>query len=498
VAGRAGDEARCDGAMRRHALQFYRLAHMASGIQTNVTELPESRVRVEAEVPATEVDKRIKQTASALGRQMRIPGFRKGKVPPPVIIQRMGREVVLDETVRESLGRWYVEAVDDAGIVTVGDPELDLGDLPGEGEPLKFTIEIGVRPKATLGDYTGLEVGKRDADVPDETVERELEALREQMAKLETVERAAGSGDFIVMDYRGEIDGEAFEGGEARDQLLELGSGRLIPGFEEQLEGAKAAEERTVEVTFPDDYQAEHLAGKTARFAVTVKDVKAKELPELDDELASDAAGFDTLSELKADIRTRLEEADRETIENEFREAVVDAAVANATLDVPHDLVHARAHEMFEQLMHSLQHRGISKDAYLQITGKDETELAHEAMPEAEQQLKREAVLAAIVEAEAIEPTDDEVLEALESSAEREGTSPKKLLERLKSAGRLEALRTDLAHRQAVDKLVEGAKPIDVAQAQARDDLWTPDKDEKEAAEGSGSEAGGKLWTPGD
>jgi trigger factor len=469
---------------------------MASGIQTNLTELPDSRVRVEAEVPADEVDRRLKQTASALGRQMRIPGFRKGKVPPPVIIQRIGREAVLDETVRESLGRWYVEAVDEAGIVPVGDPKLDLGDLPAEGEPLTFSIEIGVRPTATLGAYTDLEVGKRDPDVPDETVDRELEALREQMAKLESVERPAASGDYVVMDYAGSIDGVPFAGGEGRDQLLELGSGRLIPGFEEQLTGAAAGDERTVEVTFPDDYQAEELAGKEAQFAVTVKDVKAKELPELDDDLASDAAGFDTLDELKADIRSRLEDADRESIESEYREAVLDAAVANATVDVPHDLVHARAHEMFEQLVHSLSHRGISKEAYLSISGKDETELAHEAMPEAEQALKREAVLAAVVEAESIEPTDDEVLEALESSAESEKTTPKKLLERLKSAGRLEALRTDIAHRQAVDKLVDGAKPIPAEQAKAREDLWTPEK-EKEAGEGSGSEPGGKLWTPG-
>jgi trigger factor len=427
---------------------------------------------------------------------MRIPGFRKGKVPPPVIIQRMGREAVLDETVRESLGRWYVEAVDEAGIVPVGDPKLDLGDLPAEGQPLTFSIEIGVRPTATLGDYTGLEVGRRETDVPDETVDRELEALREQMAKLESVERPAGKGDFVVMDYKGSIDGEAFAGGEGRDQLLELGSGRLIPGFEEQLEGAKPGDERTVEVDFPDDYQAEELAGKAAQFEVTVKDVKAKELPELDDDLASDAAGFDTLDELKADIRERLEAADRDSIESEYREAVLDAVVDNATVDVPHDLVHARAHEMFEQLVHSLSHRGISKEAYLSISGKDETELAHEAMPEAEQALKREAVLAAVVDAEGIEPTDDELLEALESSAEREDTTPKKLLERLKSAGRLEALRTDLAHRQAVDKLVEGATPIPAEQAQAREDLWTPDK-EKESGEGSGSEPRGKLWTPG-
>ena len=212
---------------------------MPADVSTTVTELPESRVRVEAEVPAAEVEKRVAQAAKALGRNLRVPGFRTGKVPPPVIIQRVGRDAVLDEAVRESIAGWYSAAIDGAKVVPVGEPDLNLAELPGEGEPLRFSIEIGVRPEAKLGDYEGLEVGRREADVGDEAIQAEIEALRERSAKLETTDRAAASGDFVVMDFLGTLDGEPFAGGEGRDQMVELGSGRLVPGFEEQLEGAE-------------------------------------------------------------------------------------------------------------------------------------------------------------------------------------------------------------------------------------------------------------------
>ena len=467
---------------------------MASPVKTSVTELPESRVRVEAEVPADEVERRLNQTAKALGREMKIPGFRKGKVPPPVVLRRVGRQAVLDETLRSSLGAWYVDAIDAAGIAPVGDPEVALGDLPSEGEALTFSIEIGVRPTAKLGEYQGLEVGRREPDVEEEAVEKEVENLRERLARLETVERPAQRGDFVVVDYRGAIDGEPFEGGEARDQPIELGSERLIPGFEDQLQGATAGEERTVTVTFPDDYGAEHIAGKTAEFAVTVKEVKAKELPDLDDDLASDAAGFDTLEELREDIRERLRQADEREVEAEFREAAVDAAVANATVDVPERLVEARARELWERLATTLGRQGISREAYLQISGKSEEAILEEARPDAERALRREAVLAAIVEAEGIEVAENELIEALEHSAEHENTTAQKLLARLEQAGRLDALREDLATRKAVDLLAESATPIEAERARAREKLWKPGQEE--AAE-TGGQQPGKLWTPG-
>ena len=333
-------------------------------VKTTVTELPESRVRVEAEVPAAEVERRVQDTARRLGRDLKMPGFRKGKVPPPIVIQRVGREYVLDETVRGTLGRWYVEALDAAGIHPVGEPDVDLGDLPQRRRPAHVHHRDRRAADAQLGDYKGVEAAKREPEASDEAVAgRARRAARARRRGSTPSRSAAGDGDFVVMDYVGSIDGETFEGGEGRDQLLELGSGRLIPGFEEQLTGAKAGDERTVNVTFPDDYGAEHLAGKDAQFAVTVKEVKRKNLPELDDEFASDHAGFDTLDELREDIASKLREADEQRADAEYREAVLDAVVAGATVDVPDTLVDARARELWERMLHSLGHQGISKDA---------------------------------------------------------------------------------------------------------------------------------------
>jgi trigger factor len=463
-------------------------------LKTSVTELPESRVRVEAEVPAEEVERRVQQAARRLGGQMRIPGFRKGKVPPPVVIRRLGREAVFDEALRSALGEWYVDAIDEAGIAPVGEPDINFAeDIPGQGQPLAFSIEIGVRPQAKLGEYTGLEVGRREPAVSDEAIDQEVEGLRDRLATLDTVERPAEAGDHVVIDYLGKVDGEPFAGGEGRDQLIELGSGRLIEGFEDQLRGASAGEERTVTVTFPDDDPGE-LGGKSATFDVTVKEVKAKRLPELDDDFASEASEFDTLSELREDIAGRLRHADEHAIEREFEEAVLEAATNEAEVELPEQLIHARAHELLEQTFSALARQGVSKDTYLKIAGKDEETLAHEAEPDAAAALRREAVLAAVVDAENIEPSDEELVEALRPSAERDGSDPAELVDQLRKAGRLDSLREDVASRQAVELLVREAKPISVEQAQAREKLWTPGKEESEAAGGTG---GGQLWTPG-
>jgi trigger factor len=309
------------------------------------------------------------------------------------------------------------------------------------------------------------------------------------------VERPADSGDFVVLDFIGRVDGEPFEGGEGRGYLLELGSGRLVPGFEEQLTGASAGDEREVTVTFPEDYAAEHLAGKEAVFSTTVKEVKEKKLPELDDDFAGEAGGFDTLDELRADIESKLSSAEERAIEAEFREAVVDAASEKAKLDLPHDLIHSKAHEMWHETAHRLQRQGVDPQRYLQLVNKTEEELAVEAEDEAERALRREAVLAAIVEAENIEVTDDEVFDALRDAATRTGGQPpsedalRKSFERAKEHGRDEALREDIAMRKAVDLLVENAKPISVDQAKARDKLWTPEKDAEERPS--------EIWTPG-
>src|SRR3954454_10873952 len=436
---------------------------MATDISTTTTELPESRVRVEAEIGPGEVERRMTQAARLLARNIRVPGFRAGNAPPPVVIKRVGREAVLDEAVRESLGSWYRAAIDDAHVVPVGEPEIDMTELPKEGEPLKFSIEIGVRPTATLGEYKGLEVQRREPDVSDAAVAEEVDRLRERAAKLEPVERQAQRGDFVVMDFKGTLDGVAFAGGEGRDQMIELGSGRLVPGFEEQLEGAVAGQDLTVTVTFPDDYGSAELAGQVAEFAVTVREVKAKQLPELNDELAEEA-GFDTLDELRDHIRSRMAEAESSRIEGEFREAALDAAVAAATIEVPDTLVEARARELWESMLHQLSHQGIDRETYLRISGRTEEDTIEQAKPDAEQALRREAVLAAVAEAEGLEPTEEEMLEAvIEATPPGEKVKPEKLLERLRNNGRLDSLKDDLAQRKAWNLVADSAKPVPAA-----------------------------------
>jgi trigger factor len=457
---------------------------MAAAVKTKTTELPDSRVRVEVEVPTEALERELNTAASQLGREMRVPGFRSGKVPPEVVLRQVGREAVLDEAVRRGLPGWYEEALADAGIQTVGDPQVDLSDLPEKGAPLAFTIEVGVVPPARLGGYKGVEVGRREPKVDEQEVQAELERLRESLASLETVEREAGEGDFVVMDYVGSVDGTPFEGGEGRGQVVELGSGRLIPGFEEQLAGASAGEERTVELTFPDDYPAEQLAGKEASFAVEVKEVKEKRLPELDDDFAVEAGGYDSLDELRTEIESRIGQAEERAIEAEFREAAVDAVVDGAKIEVPHELVHSKAHEMWHRTARRLAAQGMNPEQYLQMTGKTEEELVVESESDAETALKREAVLSAIVEAEGIEVSDEEIEQALRASAPPDASDKqlKRALKRARSQGADEALREDIAMRKAVDLVVENAKPISAEQAAdaagraaAREKLWTPE-----------------------
>ncbi len=435
---------------------------MPTAVTTTVTELPESRVNVDVEVAAEEIQRSLESQARKLGREMKVPGFRTGKIPPAVVIQRIGREPILDEAVRGRLTDWYMKAVDDSGIAPVGDPDVDLdfGKLPNEGKPLTFSFEVGVRPSATLGDYRGLKVVRREPAADEAAVTEQVDEMRDRMASLETVDRPAEHGDFVLLDFVGTVDGEPFEGGEGRDQLVEIGSNLRIEGFEEGLVGMRAGEERTVDATFPDEYANKHLEGKTAQFHFSVKEIKHKELAPLDDDFASDAAGYDTLDELRESIAKELLERDAKLVEAEFRAAALDAVVAEATVDVPEPLVTARAKELVERMLHTLGHQGISKQAYLQISGRTEDELVEQAKPEADVALRREAVLAAVIDDAKIEPTEEQLLEALEDAAMREQTSRQKLLDRLRQAGRVDMLAREVAAEQAIDLVVTTAEPI--------------------------------------
>ncbi|TMK58892.1 MAG: trigger factor [Actinobacteria bacterium] len=468
-------------------------------MQTTFKELPNSRVEVEAEVPAADIEKATSRAARAMAKEMRMPGFRAGKAPPSLVIQRLGFASVLQEAIRDALPEWYEQALLDTGVSPIGDPSIEMVSAPeDEGEPLKFKFEVGVRPEATLGNYKGLEVGKEEKEVPDEIVDTEVERVREGFARLETVEREAAEGDLLVIDFEGFLDGSPFQGGTAEEQNVTIGSGQLIPGFEEQLVGAKAGEEREVNVTFPEDYQAEHLAGKEAVFKVKVKEVREKVLPELDDDFASEASEFDTLEELRADIREKVGTALGSRADEDFRVAAIDAAVEEATVEVPEELATARATERWERMERQLAQRGMDPNQFLQMQGKTRDELIEETKPDAEKELKREAVVTAIAEAEGIEVTEEEMLEALEHSAEHERTTPEKLLERLRQNGRDAMVSEDLRARKAIELVADAAKPIpkeeaDARQekAEAREKLLAPE------GEGEGKAKASGLWTPG-
>jgi trigger factor len=460
-------------------------------MDTTVKELPDSRVRVDVDVDPKDVEGSINRTAQELGKDMKLPGFRKGKVPPEMVVQRLGRQTVLTEALQSSLGDWYERAMLASGVNPVGDPQLDLSDLPEEGKPLRFSIEVAVRPRAELGEYRGIEVGRAEPEVPEEAVETEINRLREGFARLNPVERAAKQGDVVLIDYEGKVDGEPFEGGSARDYLLELGEGRVLPELEQGLEGAEPGEERQVNVPFSDDYPAEEIAGKTAEFDVKVKEVREKELPELNDEFASEASEFDTLAELREDISEKIKEILDRQIAERFREDALDAAVDKAKVELPDSVINARAEEMWHRVERQLRRQGMEPENYLQLQGKTSEEMIEQARPDAERALKREAVLEAVADAENIEITEEDELEALQIPPGHEDhghPEPEDALREIRESGREELLKDDLRMRRALELIGEHAKPIPMEQAQAREEIWTPEKEREEK---------GALWTPG-
>jgi trigger factor len=460
-------------------------------METTVKELPDSRVRVDVDVDPKDVEGSIARTARQLGQDMKLPGFRKGKVPPEMVVQRLGRQTVLTQALESSLGDWYERAMLESGVNPVGDPKLDLSDLPEEGKPLRFSIEVAVRPSAELGEYKGLEVGRAEPEVPAEAVDTEINRLREGFARLNPVERAAKQGDVVLIDYEGKIDGEPFEGGTAHDYLLELGEGRVLPELEQGLEGAEPGAESTVTVPFPDDYPAEEVAGKNAEFDVKVKEVREKELPELDDDFASEASEFDTLDELRADISEKIREILDRQIAERFQQDALDAVVDKAKVDLPAPVVDARAEEMWRRVERQLRQQGMDPESYLQVQDKTREQMIEQARPDAEQALKREAVLEAVADAEGIEVTEEDELEALQIPPGHEDhghPEPEDALREIRESGREELFKDDLRVRRALELIGEQAKPIPMEQAQARDEIWTPEKEREEK---------GGLWTPG-
>ena len=462
-------------------------------MKTTVTELPESRRKIEAEVPAEEVENRIKAAAERLGKEMKIEGFRKGKVPPEMVLQRLGRDAVLNEAIEASLAEWYVSALDESKVRPVGDPSISLEKMPGDGEPLTFAFEVSIRPDAKLGKWKGVEAPRAEADVPVTAVEGELERLREAFARLEPVEgRKAAQGDAVVLDYEGKIDGDVFEGGSASDFLLEIGGGQVLPDFEKPLLGADAGSEVIAEVDFPDDYPAEEIQGKHATFTIQLKEIREKVLPDLDDDFAAEASEFETLAALREEIASQMKEALERQSEEAFRAAALDAAVTVSKVDLPDAVIDGRALEMWRRLERALAQQGISGERYAQMQGKTTESMIAEIRPDAEQALKREAVLEAVAESEKIEIGEEEMLEALAIPAGHEDhghPEPADALQQLREAGREDELIDELRLKKALEAIAAEATPIAPEAAEAKEAIWTPEKEREEK---------GGLWTPGD
>ena len=458
-------------------------------LTTELTQLPDDKVRLDVVVPEAEVAEQTERTLKRLGKDMRLPGFRPGKVPPRVVAQRIGRDAVVEELLRDALGGWYSQAVADAGVEPVTEPDLSLDSVPEEGD-LNFAATIQLAPKPVLGDYTGIEVPREEAEVPEEAVTAELDHLRAQAATLAPAERPAEAGDVVTLDFEGSLNGRALADASARDFVVELGSGRLMPEFEQRVLGMSQGDSAAFDVMYPAHDQRPGLAGKTVSYEITVSALQKKVLPELTDELAAEISEFDTAAELEQSIRDRLDEKAEAATEEMFRRRAIDAAAQNATVDIPEEMINARIRTVLEQSQARMP-EGVTLEQYLASRDQTIEGAVEELKPESEKAIMRELVVEAIAEAEGITVSDDEIEAQIAEDAERSEHSAEELRAELEKVDGVETLRHDLVLKKAVDVIVESATPIDMETAKARDKLWTP---EKEAAES----AGAKLWTPGD
>ena len=447
-------------------------------VQTQVEELGGDRVRLTVEVPSAEVKHAVDHAASDLAGSLKIPGFRKGKVPMPVLIARVGKERLMSEAVESHIGGWFWNAAAGSRIRPVTQPEYGY-DLPtSSDDTFEFTAEVGVQPTPTIADWTELEVPAAEPEVPAELVEHELEALRSSVAELVPVEgRGATDGDALVVDVDG-ADGET-----QRDLVVTLGAGRLWPELEEGLAGMRVGESKELEYGLPE--------GERRTVTVTVKELKEPVLPPLDDELARSASEFETLDELRVDIEGRLREQIAEELEGEFRSAAVDALVEASGVQVSDALVEARAGNLLRAFVNGLEQRGISVETYLQLSGETAEQVQQRMLAEARQSLARELTLEAVAEQLGIEVSDDALREFIREQVELAGEDdPDEVIERVWHSGRHETLRADLRLRTALDRVAAEVKRIAPELAHARDKLWTPGQEKPEGAS--------KLWIPGE
>jgi trigger factor len=440
-------------------------------VKTTVEELPESRVRLDVEVPKADLQHAFEHAASDMAASVRVPGFRQGKAPIQVVVARVGREAVWQEALKSHLDSWFWSAAEDSGIRPVATPEVEFEGLPEDDEPFKFSATVAVLPKPVIADWTELEVPAAEAEVPAELVDNELERIRETVAELVPLEgRPVQSGDTAVIDITG--DGLPAQ----RDFVAEVGAGWLLPELDQALEGMSVGETKSVELGEGEEKTAIELA---------VKEIKEKVLPGLDDGLATAATEFDTLDDLRADIESRLREQLEDELTVTLREAAIDALVDASRVETVEALVERRTAELWGGMARSLERRGISAETYLTMSGQNADELVARLRAEAERSLQRELVLDAVASKLEIQVPDEEVDELIREQAGDEPEEAKRLLQ---ESGGYEKLRADLRLKKALDEVVAGVKRIPVELARAREKLWTPEKEK-------GSK-GMNIWTP--
>ena len=426
-------------------------------MSVQVEKLEKNMAKLTVEVSAEDFKAAIKKAFNKNKNRFAIPGFRKGKAPQAMIEKMYGEGVFYEDAADEAINASYAEAMKESGLDIVSRPEVTIEKI-GKDEPFVYSALVAVKPEVTLGQYKGVEVEKADASVSAEDVEAELKKVQEQNARLLTVEdRGVEDGDQTVIDFEGFVDGKGFEGGKAEDYPLTIGSHSFIDTFEEQLIGKKIGEECEVNVTFPTEYHAADLAGKPATFKVTVKEIKVKELPELNDEFASEVSEFDTLDEYKKDVEKKLAEKKEIEANSKNEDAVVAKVVENATMEIPDKMIDAQAENMVQDMARRMQSQGLSLYMYLKYTGMTVEQLQEQARPDAEKRIRTRLVLEAVAKAENIQISDEKVDEEVAKMAEAYKMEVDKLKSYM-SESDIKQMKEDLAVQQAVDLLVAEAK----------------------------------------
>ena len=426
-------------------------------MSVQVEKLEKNMAKLTIEVPAEEVEKALQNAFLKNKNRISVPGFRKGKVPRQMIEKMYGPEIFYEDAVNEMIPDAYEKAADECGEDIVASPVIDVTQIE-KGKPFIFTAEVALKPDVKLGKYKGVEIDRVETAVTDEDVDAEINRERERNARnIEVTDRPVKDGDMTVLDFEGFVDGVAFEGGKGENYSLTIGSGAFIPGFEEQLIGAEIDKETEVHVTFPEDYQAEDLKGKDAVFKCTVKEIKEKELPELDDEFAGEISEFETLEEYKADVRAKLTETKEKEAKNLREEAVVEAIIKDADMEIPDAMIETQQKQMVDEFMQGITMQGLTPEQYYQFTGASRERLIAQVKPQAEKRIRARLVLEAIAKAENITASEEDYEDELKVMAEAYQMEVDKVREMLPEKNAAQ-IKEDIAVRKAAEFAVANAK----------------------------------------